>query len=334
MGLDSFKQSNDTSSESTGNHYGNRTQDKRYRDEEWLREQYEEKGLSFDEIAEKTGAAYSTISKWANSFDLDVRGTNKSKYPEKEDIIEGLKNVADKVGEDFTARDVEEIEASALVHRAKKEFGSFNKAKKQVSSEIYISDNKKAEIPVDEDDIYFAYILGVVKSDGWVSNNRIGLDVTNKKFAQKFKKALHNLSSREPNIIRKAPNEDGKERYRVHMRWKKLFLKLKEEYNMNKWGKWITNLSEEQLKYYVQGTYESEGCKMESGYQIGVTDSNHATSFLYSVSEILNVSDDKFTYRTQYVESGFLEEQVITYVYIPSELSNKFIDEIEPSIKI
>jgi hypothetical protein len=340
MGLDDFKNSsNSESSSKSKSHKGyheNRTDDKRYRDKQWMKQKYEEECKSLQEIADIVDSAYSTISKWANKHGIDTRGSQESKYPTKQDVIDGLKHVAKEAGKDFTARDVEDIETSALVNQCKQQFGTFNKAKKQVSSEIYTSDNEKGQIPVDESSNEFAYVVGVVISDGWLSNNRIGLDVNDEVFAKEFIEALSNLSGRDDLSVSQRKKTHGGEKveqYRAAVMWKKLFNKLDEEYKIEDWNKWIVKLNNEQLKYYVQGVYESEGSVMESGYRIGVMDSNHASSYLYAVSEALNVQQQELTYRVSYSSSGFAGDSIVTYVYIPAEYRSMFKQEINPAIK-
>jgi len=51
------------------------TENKRYRDAEWLREQYVEKDCSEAEIAEKCGVCASTINRWRNKFDIEGTDT-------------------------------------------------------------------------------------------------------------------------------------------------------------------------------------------------------------------------------------------------------------------
>lgn len=340
MALDSFKNSpNSGTSSNNSSHKGyheNRTDDKRYRDEDWMRKKYEDEGKSLQEIADIVDSAYSTISKWANKHGIETRGTRESKYPTKDDVIDGLKRVAEEAGKDFTARDVEDIECSALVNQCKQQFGTFNKAKKQVSSDIYTSDKEKSQIPVDESSKEFAYVVGVVISDGWMSNNRIGLDVNDKVFAKKFIKALSNLSGRDDlSISDKCKDYKGEkvQQYRAAVRWKRLFDKLNEEYSIEDWNEWAVKLSDEQLKYYIQGVYESEGTVMESGYRIGVMDSNHATSYLYAVSEALKIQQQELTYRVSYTSSGMTGDKIVTYVYVPAEHRSQFKEEINPAIK-
>jgi hypothetical protein len=72
---------------------------------------------------------------------------------------------------------------------------------------------------------------------------------------------------------------------------------------------------------------------MEPGYQIGVMNSNHATSYLYAVSEALKIQQQELTYRVAYTSSGFVEGKVVTYVYVPAQHRGKFKEEINPAIK-
>jgi len=332
VGLNNFKTDESSGSSNSGNH-GNRTDDKRYRNKEWMREKYEEEGLNFYEIADEVGSSYSTISKWAKRHGIDAKGAQESKYPTKDDVVEGLKRVAEEAGNDFTAREVEDIESAGLVNQCKEKFGTFNKAKEQISSEIYTSDIEKAELSVDESSKEFAYIVGVVISDGWLHKNRVGLDVTHKEFAQKFKQALSSLSGRDDiNIIVK-DKEESKSVNRVAMRWKKLFNILDQEYKIEEWNKWLLHLSDEQLKHYIQGIYESEGTVQESGYKVMSLDSNHMASFRYALSEYLDLPQDDFRFNCSYSASGFSNGQILSGVYIPAKHRTKFKEQINPAIK-
>jgi hypothetical protein len=46
------------------------TEDKRYRNPKWLREQYVENGCSVTEIADTCGVSGSTINRWCEKFDI------------------------------------------------------------------------------------------------------------------------------------------------------------------------------------------------------------------------------------------------------------------------
>lgn len=52
----------------------------KYRDEDWLREQYVERGLTQQEIADKAGCGQHTISRWLRRHNIDTRDV--SDYPE------------------------------------------------------------------------------------------------------------------------------------------------------------------------------------------------------------------------------------------------------------
>jgi len=298
-----------------------------------MKEKYEDEGLNFYDIADEVGSSYSTISKWAKKHGIDARGAQESKYPTKGDVVEGLKRVTKEAGNDFTAREAEDIECAGLVNQCKQKFGSFNKAKEQISSEIYTSDKEKGELPVDESCKEFAYILGVVISDGWLHKNRVGLGVIHEEFALKFKKALSNLSGRDDVNMRVKEKEDGNDVNCVAMRWKNLFNVLDQEYKIEEWSKWLPHMTNEQLKHYVQGIYESEGTVQESGYKVRSLDSNHMTSFRYALSEYLDLPQDDFRYDCSYSASGFSNGQILSGVYIPSKHRTKFKEEINPAIK-
>nr|ADE29264.1 regulatory protein [uncultured virus] len=45
----------------------------RYRDEEWLREQYLERGQTMREIADMCGCSQTTVSKWINRHGIETR---------------------------------------------------------------------------------------------------------------------------------------------------------------------------------------------------------------------------------------------------------------------
>jgi transposase len=46
---------------------------KKYYDKSWLREQYQDNGLTCQEIAERCGCSKMTISKWLARHDIDTR---------------------------------------------------------------------------------------------------------------------------------------------------------------------------------------------------------------------------------------------------------------------
>lgn len=70
--------------------------DKKYQDEEWLREQVTEKGKTFSEIAEELGVGQSTVHDWGRKLDIEFdakthnwRGKRKQtlKYLEEQGIL-------------------------------------------------------------------------------------------------------------------------------------------------------------------------------------------------------------------------------------------------------
>lgn len=54
---------------------------RRYRDENWLREQYWEEGLTQREIAEKCGVSARAIRKWMKRFDIERREMSGENHP-------------------------------------------------------------------------------------------------------------------------------------------------------------------------------------------------------------------------------------------------------------
>jgi Transposase. len=60
---------------------------RKYRDEDWLREQYHEQGNTEQEIAELCGCSRKTIVKWLDRHDIEFNSTNQAtdrrlNYPE------------------------------------------------------------------------------------------------------------------------------------------------------------------------------------------------------------------------------------------------------------
>lgn len=67
----------------------------RYRNEDWLREQYVEEGLTQREIGELCGVSHQTISEWLDRFEIDTGYTQKKHY---ESLEEALWDRVDKRG--------------------------------------------------------------------------------------------------------------------------------------------------------------------------------------------------------------------------------------------
>lgn len=80
-----------------------------YRNEEWLREMYEERGLSDSEIAEKTGYSPTTINRWRKKFGIETREyKGKDHYNSKLDV-ESVVEIRNRYkNEDVTLNDVAE----------------------------------------------------------------------------------------------------------------------------------------------------------------------------------------------------------------------------------
>lgn len=272
------------------------------------------------------------------------RGNNQhDKQWTREEVLSKLEEVKDKVGETFTARDVEDIHRPAVLYQCKKMFGSFNDAKLKVTDSVYTPDNKESKADPDLNSEWFGYVLGVVHSDGWLSDDtRIGLDVTSEDFILQFAIglcAVRGLDFDELDnwVSVSTSDRDGTKIYKLRKRWKALYDVLDEEFTLDSWTEWMTWLDRGQLAQYTRGVYESEGSVMESGYRVTVTDANHASAFLYALSSCLDEPSTEFSYRVNNnsVENSYadLDERVMISVYIPAEHRSKFKGQINPTIK-
>jgi len=92
MGLDSFDQSEDGRSSNTENK--TTSEDQKYKQKPWLKEQIQVKGLSQNDVADIAGVSKSTIQYYKEKFDINTHKDNQknksvSLSQEHIDIIEG-----------------------------------------------------------------------------------------------------------------------------------------------------------------------------------------------------------------------------------------------------
>lgn len=60
----------------------------KHKDEGWLREQYDQNGLTVQEIADKTSVHRNTVTYWMDKFDIDRNSHPSSLDPHRDEIVE------------------------------------------------------------------------------------------------------------------------------------------------------------------------------------------------------------------------------------------------------
>lgn len=117
----------------------------------------------------------------------------------KEKIISELKRIAVLTKKSPTFRDVELYGGSGLCCACKSYFGTFDAAKLSAG---LVPTQRVYELP-DGFDILtqeLAYVFGAVYGDGFFDAKKIGLNVTDKDFAENFAKIIRTWSKKKPTI--------------------------------------------------------------------------------------------------------------------------------------
>ena len=104
-----------------------------YKDPDWLREKYWEEGLGTKEIGEVADVSAGTILRWMRKHDIERRPPGGDTGSSREDVIDALQKVADRLGKSPTLTEYKQVahDNEPSVGAYKQFFDSWNNTKKE-----------------------------------------------------------------------------------------------------------------------------------------------------------------------------------------------------------
>jgi 5-methylcytosine-specific restriction endonuclease McrA len=82
---------------------------KKYRNADWIREKYWEEELNLKEIGDIAGVSGDTILRWMKKHDIDRRPTGGEVSPSRDEYIDALQRVADRLGRSPTLEEYKQV---------------------------------------------------------------------------------------------------------------------------------------------------------------------------------------------------------------------------------
>ncbi len=163
--------------------------------------------LSSYKISKITNIPIETIDYWfyRNAKTMEIR---KRKWT-KEKVIEELKRVIGEIRYTPTCSELwKKLNRCDLLLACQQYFGNYNNALK--ASDLPINEVFEYEFPESSRELtpQLGYIIGVILGDGWVTKYKIGLEVSDKNFANFFAEQLEIWSKIKPSSRIRKPRDN------------------------------------------------------------------------------------------------------------------------------